>query len=153
MKWSEKWTKNEVRTLKTFWFIYLSICLSVSLSVCLPVFLSVCLSIRDKKNGWIKAIVSNTEWKTNISNTVLWRQKSCIWEFLLKHYWNRKSCYHLIYVILCQWYKEEYMGQPDFPVKERINIYSQHIRQLEYQHYQRPCGDRISALSTSLWIT
>ena len=52
--------------------------------------------------------------------------------FLLKNSFNCESS-NLIYVVICQEYKEEYIGETDCLVKERINIYRQHIRQSQYQ--------------------
>ena len=52
--------------------------------------------------------------------------------FLLKNSFNCESS-NLIYVVICQGSKEEYIGETGCLVKERINIYRQHIRQLQYQ--------------------
>ena len=40
---------------------------------------------------------------------------------------------NLIYVIVCSGCKEEYIGQTKTMLKERLNIYRQHIRQPELQ--------------------
>ena len=52
--------------------------------------------------------------------------------FFLKNSFNFESS-NLIYVVICQGCKEEYIGETGFLVKERINIYRQHIRQWQYQ--------------------
>ena len=51
----------------------------------------------------------------------------------------------LIYVVTCSGCKEEYLGQTQTILKERLNAYSQHIRQPELQQIDveghiRPCG-------------
>ena len=51
----------------------------------------------------------------------------------------------VIYVVICQGCKEEYIGETGCLVKERINIYRQHIRQPQYQQlaveeHLRTCG-------------
>ena len=51
--------------------------------------------------------------------------------FLLKNSCNCESC-NLIYVITCQGCKEGYTGETGYLVKERKNIYIQHIRQPQY---------------------
>ena len=53
---------------------------------------------------------------------------------------------NLIYVVICQGYKEEYIGETVCLVKERINVYKQHIRHPQYQQLVveeklRTCGD------------
>ena len=65
--------------------------------------------------------------------------------FLLKNCFNCGSS-NLIYVVICQRFKVEYIGERDCLVKERINIYRQHVRQLQYQQlaveqHLRTCGD------------
>ena len=40
---------------------------------------------------------------------------------------------NLIYVVICQGCKEEYIGQTSCLEKERISLYRQHIRQPQYQ--------------------
>ena len=65
--------------------------------------------------------------------------------FLLKNSCNCESC-NLVYVITCQGCKEGYTGETGYLVKERINIYIQHIRQRQYQQlaveeHLRTCGD------------
>ena len=40
---------------------------------------------------------------------------------------------NLIYVVICETCKEEYIGETGCTVKQRLNIYRQHIRQPEYQ--------------------
>ena len=47
--------------------------------------------------------------------------------FLLKNSFNCESS-NLIYVVICQGCKEEYIGETGCLVKERINIYRQHMR-------------------------
>ena len=65
--------------------------------------------------------------------------------FLLKNSFNCQSS-NLIYVIICQGCKEEYIGETGCLVKELINISRQHIRQPQYQQlaaeeHLRTCGD------------
>ena len=65
--------------------------------------------------------------------------------FLLKNVFNCKGS-NLIYVAICQGCKEEYTGETACLVKERINIYRQHIWQPHYQQlaveeHLRACGD------------
>ena len=52
--------------------------------------------------------------------------------FLKNSFFNCKSSI-LIYVVICQGCKEDYIGETGCLVKERINIYRQHIRQPQYQ--------------------
>ena len=52
--------------------------------------------------------------------------------FLLKNSFNCESS-NLIYVVICQESKEKCIGQTGCLVKERINIYRQHMTQLQYQ--------------------
>ena len=52
--------------------------------------------------------------------------------FLLENSFNCESS-NLIYVFICHGCKEEYIGETDCLVKERTNIYRQHIRQPQYQ--------------------
>ena len=61
---------------------------------------------------------------------------------------NSSNCEssNLIYVAICQECKEKYRGEKGCLVKERINIYRQHIRQPHYQQlavkeHLRTCGD------------
>ena len=65
--------------------------------------------------------------------------------FLLKNYFNCESS-NLIYVVICPGCKEECIGETGCLVKERINIYRQHLRQPQYQQlaveeHLRTCGD------------
>ena len=65
--------------------------------------------------------------------------------FLLKNSFNCQNS-NLIQVVICQGCKEKYIGETDCLVKEQINIYRQHIRQLQYQQmaveeHLRTCGD------------
>ena len=65
--------------------------------------------------------------------------------FHLKTSFNCESS-NLIYVIICQGCKEEYIGETGCLVKERLNIYRQHIRQPQYQQlpvegHLRTCAD------------
>ena len=52
--------------------------------------------------------------------------------FLLTNSFNCESS-NLIYVVICQECKEEYIGETRCVVKERINIYRKHIRQPKCQ--------------------
>ena len=54
---------------------------------------------------------------------------------LMKNSFNCESS-DLIFVIICQGCKEEYIGEMSCLVKEQIDIYRQHIRQVKYQHWQ-----------------
>ena len=63
---------------------------------------------------------------------------------LLKNSFNCESS-TVIYVVICQGCKEEYTGETVCLVKVRINIYRQHIRQLQYkqlvvEEHLRTCG-------------
>ena len=65
--------------------------------------------------------------------------------FLLKNSFNCQSS-NLIYVVICQGCTEEYIGETGCLVKDRINIYRQHIRQPQYlqlavEENLRTCGD------------
>ena len=51
---------------------------------------------------------------------------------MLKISFNCESS-NLIYVVICQWCKETFIGETGCLVKERINIYRQHIRQPQYE--------------------
>ena len=66
--------------------------------------------------------------------------------FLLKSNFNCESR-NLIYVVICQGCKEEYIGETGCLVKERISVYRQHIWQPQYQQikvkeYLRLCSSR-----------
>ena len=66
--------------------------------------------------------------------------------FLVKNSFNCESS-NLIYVVICQGCKEKHIGETGCIVKRQINIYRQHIRQLQYQQlaveeHLRTCGDR-----------
>ena len=65
--------------------------------------------------------------------------------FLLKNSFNCDSS-NLIYVVISQGWKEDYIGETGCLVKERINIYRQHIRYPPYQklaveQHLSTCGD------------
>ena len=65
--------------------------------------------------------------------------------FLLENSFNCESD-NLIYVVICQGCKGEYIGETGCLVKERKSIYRQHIRQPQYQQlaveeHLRTCGD------------
>ena len=65
---------------------------------------------------------------------------------LLKNSFNSESS-NLIYVVICEGCKKEYIGETGCLVKEGINIYRQQIRQSQYQQlavkeHLRTCGDR-----------
>ena len=64
---------------------------------------------------------------------------------MLKNSFNCESS-NLIYVVICQGCKEEYIGETGCLVKERMSIFRQHIRELQYQKlavekHLRTCGD------------
>ena len=50
----------------------------------------------------------------------------------MKSNFNWKTS-NLIYVIICCGYNKEYIGQTGRQLKERLSIYSQHNKQLEYE--------------------
>ena len=65
--------------------------------------------------------------------------------FLLKNSFNCQSS-NLIYVVICQGCTGEYIGETGCLVKDRINIYRQHIRQPQYlqlavEENLRTCGE------------
>ena len=65
--------------------------------------------------------------------------------FLLKNSFNCESS-NLIYVVIFQVFKEEYIGETGCLMKDQINVYGQHIRQLQYQQlaveeHSHICGD------------
>ena len=65
---------------------------------------------------------------------------------MLKNSFNCESS-NLIYVVICQGCKEEYIGETGCLVKEQIKIYRHHIRQPKYQQLLveenlRTCRDR-----------
>ena len=65
--------------------------------------------------------------------------------FLLENSFKCESS-NLIYVVIYQRCKEEYIGETGCLVKERTNIYRNHIRQPQYQQlsaeeHLRTCGD------------
>ena len=53
-------------------------------------------------------------------------------DFFLKNNFNCESR-NLIYVVICQGCKEEYIDETGSLVKERISVYRQHKRQPQYQ--------------------
>ena len=64
---------------------------------------------------------------------------------MLKNSFNSESS-NLIYVVISQGCKEKHIAETGCLVKERINIYRQHIRQPQYQQlavkeHLRTCGD------------
>ena len=63
--------------------------------------------------------------------------------FLLKNSFNCESS-NLIYVVICQECKEEYIGETGCLLKGRRNIYRQHMPQYEQlvvEEHLRACGD------------
>ena len=62
--------------------------------------------------------------------------------FLLKNVFTCESS-NLIYVLICQGCKDEYIGETGCLVEEQINIYRRRIRQRQYQveEYLRTFGD------------
>lgn len=70
--------------------------------------------------------------------------KKSLKEFEIKTNFNCETA-NLIYVIICSGCSEEYIGETGCTLKERLNIYRQHIRQPEYQQIKaeehlRICG-------------
>jgi len=77
------------------------------------------------------------------SNTYIFRHNQI--EFNVKNNFTCETS-NLIYVIICNTCKNEYIGQTSRMLKERINIYRQHIRQPQYQmikveEHLRICGE------------
>ena len=65
--------------------------------------------------------------------------------FLLKNFFNCESS-DLIFVFMCEERRIEYIGEKGCLVKERINIYRQHITRSQYQEFAveenlHTCGD------------
>ena len=65
--------------------------------------------------------------------------------FLLENSFNGRSI-NLIYAVICQKYEEGYIGETCCPVKKRIDTYTKHIKQPQYQQftveeYLSTCGD------------
>ena len=65
--------------------------------------------------------------------------------FLLTNSFKCESS-NLVYVVICQECKEEYIGETGYLVKEREDIYRKHIRQPKYQQlaveeHLRTCVD------------
>ena len=84
------------------------------------------------KNHEVKNCGKNSTSCPYLLKALLCQCKRVKKNFLLKNSFNCESS-NLIYVVICQEYKEEYIGETDCLVKERINIYRQHIRQSQYQ--------------------
>ena len=98
------------------------------------------------KNHEVKNCGKNSTSCPYLLKALLCQCKRVKKKFLLKNSFNCESS-NLIYVVICQEYKEEYIEETDCLVKERINIYRQHIRQPQYQQltveeHLRTCGDR-----------
>ena len=97
------------------------------------------------KNNEVKNCGKNSTSCPYLLKALLCQCKRVKKTFLLKNSLNCESS-NLIYVI-CQGCKEEYVGEKGCLLKERINIYRQHIRQPQYQQlaveeHLRTCGDR-----------
>ena len=65
--------------------------------------------------------------------------------FFLKNSFHCENS-NLIYVVVCQGCKEEYIGETGCLVKEQIYIYRQHVREAQHQklaveEHFRTCGD------------
>ena len=80
------------------------------------------------KNHAVKNCGKNCLSCLYLLDVALYQFKRIHKDFLLKNPFNCQSS-NLIYVALCQGYKKEYIGETGCLVKERINIYRQHIRQ------------------------
>ena len=83
---------------------------------------------------------------TYLFSVSLYQFKQVNKTFLLKNSFNCESS-NLIYVVICQGSKKEYIGEMGCLVKEQINIYRQHVRQLQYQQlaveeHWHTCQDR-----------
>ena len=84
------------------------------------------------KNHEVKNCGKNSTSCPYLLKALLCQCKRVKKNFLLKNSFNCESS-NLIYVVICQEYKEEYIEETDCLVKERTNIYRQHIRQPQYQ--------------------
>ena len=98
------------------------------------------------KNHEVKNCGKNSTSCPYLLKASLYQFKRVKKTFLLENSFNCESS-NLIYVFICHGCKEEYIGETDCLVKERINIYGQHIRQPQYQQmaveeHLRTCGDR-----------
>ena len=66
-------------------------------------------------------------------------------DFILKTNFTCESS-NLIYVVICNGCKEEYIGQTGTTLKDRVSTYKQHIKQPQYQQIKveehlRTCGE------------
>ena len=84
------------------------------------------------KNHEVKICGKNCVSSHYLLKASLYQFKRVKKTFLLKNVFNCKGS-NLIYVVICQGCKEEYIGETGCLVKERINIYRQHIRHPQYQ--------------------
>ena len=97
------------------------------------------------KNHEVKNYGKNCVSYPNVLKASLYQFKRVDKTFLLKKSFNCESS-NLIDVVICQGCKEEYIGETGYIVKERVNIYRQHIKQPQYQQlaveeHLRTCGD------------
>ena len=97
------------------------------------------------KNHEVKKCVKNCLSCPYLLKASLYQFKQVNKSFLLKNSLNYEST-NLIYAVICQVCKEEYIGEMDCLVKEQINICRQHIRQPQYQQlaveeYLHTCED------------
>ena len=99
-----------------------------------------------RKNHEMKNCRKNSISCPYLVKAFLYQFKQVNKTFMLKNFFNCESS-NLIYVVICQGCKEEYIGETGCLVKEWISIYRQHIRQLQYQllaakEHLCTCGDR-----------
>ena len=84
------------------------------------------------KNNKVKCCGKNCISCPYLLKASLYQFKRVNKTFLLINSFNCESS-NLIYVIICQGCKEEYIRKTGCLVKERINIYRKHIRLSQYQ--------------------
>ena len=100
------------------------------------------------KNHEVKICGKNCVSSHYLLKASLYQFKRVKKPLLMKNSFNCESS-NLIFVIIYQGCKEEYIGETSCLAKERINIYRQHIRQVKYQQlavkeHLLTCGDRKS---------
>ena len=84
------------------------------------------------KNHEVKVCVKNCVSCPYLLQASLYQFRRVKKKLLLKNSFNCETS-NLTYVVICQGCKEEYIGKTGCLVKERKNIYRQHIRQPQYQ--------------------
>ena len=84
------------------------------------------------KNCGVKNCAKNCVSSPYLLEASLYQFKGVNKTFFLKNSFNCESS-NLIYAVICQRCKDEYVEEAGCLVKEQINIYRQHTRQLQYQ--------------------